>query len=146
MWDDAKAAIAASSKESSIYIGCDSIRYKKAGVWYARYTTVVVIHIDSCRGGKIFHRSVSEKDYGNLKTRLLMEVQMAVEAAEAILDVVGDRPLQIHLDINPDPNHKSNVAVKEALGWVRAMGFDAQVKPAAFAATYCADHMVRRAH
>ena len=73
-----------------------------------------------------------------------MEVQLAVAAATEVIDVLGDRHMEVHLDINPDPKHKSNVAVKEALGWVKgSLNLDAKIKPASFAATHAADHAVR---
>ena len=144
MIEEAKQAILDSSKESSVYIGCDSIRFKKNKMWYAKYSTVIIVHMDSKRGCKLFHESVDMPDFGNLKQRLLNEVQMAVMAATEIVDVLGDRHMEIHLDINPNPKHKSSVAVKEALGWVKgSLGLDAKVKPASFAATHAADHAVR---
>lgn len=144
MIEKAKQAILNSSPSSSVYIGCDSIRFRKNKMWYAKYSTVIIIHKDSKKGGQLFHTSVDMPDFGNLKQRLLMEVQLAVTAAMEIIDVVGDRHFEVHLDINPNPNHKSNVAVKEALGWVRgSLGLDAKIKPSAFAATHAADHAVR---
>lgn len=142
--DDAKTAIAASSKESAVFIGCDSIRFKKHGRWFARYSTVIVLHIDSCRGCRVFHDSEVVPDYGNLKMRLMTEVGYAVGAATEILDVIDGRPFSIHLDINTDPKHKSSVAVKEAIGYVRGtMGFDPILKPHSLMASHCADHVVR---
>ena len=144
MIEEAKQAILDSSKESSVYIGCDSIRFRKNKMWYAKYSTVIIVHMDSKRGCKLFHSSVDMPDYGNLKQRLLTEVQMAVMAATEIIEVLGDRHMEIHLDINPNPKHKSSVAIKEALGWVKgSLGLDAKVKPASFAATHAADHAVR---
>lgn len=149
---DAIEYIKQSSPQSSVYIGCDSIRYKKGKKrakgrqWYAKYSTVIIIHIDSKHGGKVFHHTVSEPDYGNLKTRLLTEVQMAVEAALAVVDVIGDRHMEVHLDLNGSPSHKSNVALKEAVGWVQGMGFEPVIKPEAFAACHAADHCVRNTH
>jgi hypothetical protein len=144
MIEEAKQAILDSSQSSSVYIGCDSIRFRKNKQWYAKYSTVIIIHMDSKKGGRLFHTSVDMPDYGNLKQRLLMEVQLSVSTATEIIDVIGDRHFEIHLDINPNPNHKSNVAVKEALGWVRgSLGMDAKIKPSAFAATHAADHAVR---
>ena len=144
MIEEAKKAIIASSQQSSVYIGCDSIRFRKNKQWYAKYSTVVIVHMDTKKGGKIFHESVDMPDYGNLKQRLLMEVQLAVTTATEIVDVIGDRHFEIHLDINPNPNHKSSVAVKEALGWVKgSLGMDAKIKPHSFAATHAADHVVR---
>ena len=147
MYEEAKQAILSSSPQSSVYIGCDSIRFRKNKQWYAKYSTVIIIHMDSKKGGRLFHESVDMPDYGNLKQRLLMEVQLAVSTATEIIDVIGDRHFEIHLDINPNPTHKSNVAVKEALGWVRgSLGVDAKIKPSAFAATHAADHAVRHLH
>ena len=144
MIEQAKKAILDSSRESSVYIGCDSIRFKKNKMWYAKYSTVVIVHMDSKRGCKLFHESVDMPDFGNLKQRLLNEVQMAVNTATEILDVLGDRHMELHLDINPNPKHKSSIAIKEALGWVKgSLGLDAKVKPASFAATHAADHAVR---
>lgn len=163
MIDKARAAIQASSKESSVYIGCDSIRFsKKTPImkngenvldkrgrktyrtqWYARYSTVVIVHMDSNRGCKLFHDTVDMEDYGNLRSRLMTEVQHAVEVGSALIDDLGGRHMEIHLDINPDPLHKSNIAVKEALGYVRGMNMEARIKPESFAATHCADHLAR---
>jgi len=103
--------------------------------------------MDSKRGCKLFHNSVDMPDYGNLRQRLLNEVMYAIEAATEIIDHLGDRHLEIHLDVNPDPKHKSSVAVKEALGYVKGtLGLDAKIKPASFAATHAADHAVRHLH
>src|ERR1041384_8485826 len=133
MWEDAKEAIRQSSPESSVYIGCDSVRFKKEGRWFARYATAIIVHKDSCHGCKIFYHAETIPDFGRttegLKNRLLTEVNYAVMAATDILPVLGDRHLEVHLDVNPDPKHKSNIAAKEALGWVLGMGLDAKIKP-----------------
>jgi predicted RNase H-related nuclease YkuK (DUF458 family) len=144
MIEDAKQAIRESSRQSSVYIGCDSIRYKKNKQWYAKYSTVIIVHMDSKHGCRLFHESFDLPDFGNLKQRLLNEVNYAVAAASEIIDVLGDRYMEIHLDINPNPKYKSSVAVKEALGWVKgSLGLDAVIKPHSFAATHAADHVVR---
>ena len=144
MIEAAKIAIRESSPQSSVYVGTDSIRFRKNKQWYAKYSTVVIVHMDSKKGCRLFHESIDMPDYGNMKQRLLTEVQMAVTTATEIIDIIGDRHLEIHLDINPNPKHKSSVAVKEALGWVKgSLGLDAKIKPSAFAATHAADHAVR---
>lgn len=143
--DEAREAIRASSPESSVYIGCDSIRFKKHGLWHAKYSTVVIVHMDSKRGCRLFHESVVLQDYGVIKQRMLNEVMFAVNAATELIDDIGDRHFEIHIDVNPDPKHKSNVAVKEALGYVRGnLGIEAKIKPHAFAAMHAADHLVRQ--
>ena len=141
MWLKAREAIAASSAQSAIYIGCDSLRIPAKNK--AVFSTVVVLHMDSKHGCKIFHNQVTIPDYGQMRPRLLMEVQYALEAFYAIEDIVGNRRLEIHLDVNPDPRHASNVVTSEALGWVRGLGIEARIKPDSFAATTAADHFVR---
>jgi hypothetical protein len=148
--DEAKETIRESSQESSVYVGCDSKRFKKNGLWYARYMTVIIVHRDSSKGCKLFYDSQILQDWGSdksPKTRLLNEVMFAVNAALEILDEVGDRHMEVHLDINPNPRYKSNVAVREAIGYVRGNlnGVEPKIKPDAFAAMHAADHLVRHA-
>lgn len=145
MIEEAREAIRKSSKESSVYIGGDSIRFKKDGVWYARYSVVVIIHYDTKHGCKLFHTTSVERDWGVMKMRLLNEAHLTVNVALELVDAIGDRNLEIHLDLNKNPKHKSNVAVAEALGYVRGTvpSATARIKPDAFAASHAADHCVR---
>jgi predicted RNase H-related nuclease YkuK (DUF458 family) len=144
-FDSARQAILNSSESSSVYIGADSIRFRgKDERWMARYSVVIVLHKDSKHGANIFYNNFEVPDYGNLHQRLIAEAAAAIEAATEILDVLGPRKLEVHLDINPNPKHKSNVAVKEALGYVRgSLGIEAIIKPNSFAATHAADHVAR---
>lgn len=141
MWLKAKEAIMNSSKESSIYIGCDSLCTPKKNI--AEYSTVIILHIDSKHGCKVFHNKISMPDYGVLPTRLMTEVGLAIDAFYAIEEAVNGRKLEIHLDVNSDPKYASNVVTKEAIGWVRGLGLEARIKPYSFAASTAADHCVR---
>ena len=144
MIEEARKAIQESSPTSSVYIGCDSIRYRSAKGFTARYSTVIVLHKDSKHGCKLFHTTVTIDDYGSLKQRLLNEVMYAIQAATEIIDIVGDRHMEIHLDINTNTKHKSSVAVKEALGYVRgSLNMEPKMKPHSFAATHAADYLTK---
>jgi predicted RNase H-related nuclease YkuK (DUF458 family) len=145
MFDEARSAISNSSLDSTVYIGADSIRLKnKKGEWVARYSVVIILHKASKHGCKIFQQKYEERDFGNLRQRLISEAGYAIQAALEVIDAIGERKFEIHLDINPNPVYKSNSAVKEALGYVRGMtGVEAKIKPFAFAATNAADHIVR---
>lgn len=146
---EVRDAIIGSSKESSVYIGCDSQIFYKRGKngkkeRWAAYARVVILHKDSCRGSAAFGDVISLRDYGDLRSRLMTEAQYAIDLASDIIDVIGDRHLEIHLDINTDPKHKSNVVMKQVTGYVRGVfGFDPKLKPDGFAASHCADHLVR---
>lgn len=147
--EEAKEAISNSSLESSVYIGCDSKRFKRKGIWHARYMTVIIVHKDSSKGCQLFYDEQVLQDWApdkSPKQRLLNEVMFCVNTATEILDVIGDRHFEVHLDLNPSQKYKSNVAVKEALGYVRGnLGVEAKIKPDAFAAMHAADHLVRHA-
>lgn len=146
MFEDAKKAIEESSLESSVYVGCDSVRIQKNKVWYIRFCTVVVLHLDSSKGCKIFYNIRREREYAyNIRQRLLQEVMEATNTAYDLLEHIGPRKLEVHFDLNSSPKHKSNVAVKEALSYARSMlpNVPARIKPLAFAAAHCADHLVK---
>ncbi len=110
--------IKASSDTTAIYVGADSKQFKKNNVKFVAYVTVVVLHKDGNKGATIHKQYSFEKDFGSLRQRLMKEVELAIEVGYKIADSVGGRPFQIHLDLNPDPKHKSSICVKEATGWV----------------------------
>jgi len=164
--EDAPQAITESSPESSVYIGCDSIRFRKYNKqtkkynWFVRYSSVVVLHKDSKHGGTIFSNSVVEPEYSNpdnptagLANRLLSEVGHMLQTFEVIKHSLGNRYFELHLDINSDELHASNKVAKQALGWVKGypvneetgtvVGNKAKLKPSAWAASFAADRIAR---
>jgi len=144
MFEKAIEAIIDSSLDSSVYVGCDSVRFKKKGKWFARYATVVVLHHATRNGGSIFSNVEVQPDYGNIKVRMMNEVMYASAAALEVVDWLEGRTMEIHLDINPNPKHKSNVALKEALSYVMGMNqIQAKVKPDSWAASHVSDHCAR---
>lgn len=139
--EEAREVIRNSSPSSSIYIGCDSVRKKKKGI--VKYSIVVIVHMDSKHGCKLLHETITQPDYGTMKQRLLNETYYAAGLALELLEDIGDRHLEIHLDINSKASEKSNVAVKEALGYCRGLGIETKIKPDAFAASHGADKITR---
>jgi predicted RNase H-related nuclease YkuK (DUF458 family) len=141
-----KSFIESQSPETKIYLGADSERYKNKGKWYADYTIAVVVHIDGCHGCKIFGEVQTELDYDakNSKPsmRLMNEVYKVAELYQKIVDVVEDRHVEIHLDINPDEKHNSSIVIQQAVGYIKGMcNVMPMVKPKAFAASYAADRL-----
>ena len=80
----------------------------------------------------------------SLKERMLVEVAMSIEIAYSLCDLLDahDVDLEVHADINTNPQFESNVALKEAMGYILGMGFAFKAKPNAFASSVCADKMV----
>jgi predicted RNase H-related nuclease YkuK (DUF458 family) len=79
-----------------------------------------------------------------LNHRMILEVSKSIEVAYEIaplLDLYGIK-LEIHADINPDPEAGlSNSALSEAVGYILGMGYDFKVKPDAWAASKAADNL-----
>lgn len=132
------------SQTTSFYLGADSERYKRNGIWMADFTSVVVCHLDSCHGGKVFGEIETARDFDQRMAkpsmRLLGEVHRVAELFEKLKDVLADRNVEVHLDLNSKKIHASNAVVAEALGYIKGMcGIDAQLKPNAWAGSYVAD-------
>jgi len=144
--DEVKEYIRRSSRDSKIYIGGDSERFKLKDDWYADYATVVVVHIDGKHGAKIFGEVTRERDYdyrpGRPSLRLMREVTKVAELYFKLSDVITDRQVEIHLDINPDERYGSSCVVTQAIGYiVGTCNMRPMIKPHAFAASCCADRL-----
>ena len=136
--------IESQSLDTKIYIGCDSERFKQDNVWYADYILAVVVHINGNNGCKLFGEVVREKDYDKKmnkpRYRLMNEVYKVSELYMKLHDILGDRHVEVHLDINPDEQHGSNCVMQEAIGYIRGTcNVIPLIKPNAFAASYAAD-------
>ena len=144
--DEVRDFINKQSVSSKIYIGGDSERLVVDGIWYADYTNVVVVHIDGNKGCRVFGEVTRERDYDQSKDkprmRLMNEVMKTAQLYLDLADVLEDREVQIHLDINPDQKHGSSCVISEATGYIRGMcNIVPMVKPDAWAASYCADRL-----
>ena len=130
--------------ETRVYFGCDSERFKADGKWYVDYIKVIVVHIDGCRGCKIFAEVDTEQDYDSDSskpfTRMMTEATKISELHAKFKDVFDDYEIFIHLDINPKKTAGSNVAMEAARGYVRALTMvEPEFKPNAWAGSYAAD-------
>jgi predicted RNase H-related nuclease YkuK (DUF458 family) len=70
------------------------------------------------------------------------EVYKVSELYLKLADVLVDRDVEVHLDINPNEMHGSNCVIQEAIGYIRGTcNVIPLVKPEAFAASYAADRL-----
>lgn len=138
-------------KNTKVYIGTDSVRFKKDGRWFAKYATVCVVHKNGNNGCQVFkHRSI-EPDYDLKKNRpsmrLMNEVMKSCELYNQIAPFIDEFDVAIHVDINLDENHGSNCAAKQAAGYVLGVtGLEPVFKPNSFAASFGADHFAHYTH
>lgn len=142
--NEVKNFIESQSPETKVYIGGDSERFLIGKDWYADYTLVIVIHINGNNGCKIFGEVQRERDWDQKRDRprmrLMNEVYKIAELYNKLHDVLEDREVQVHLDINPDEMYGSSCVINEAVGYIKGMcNVIPMVKPKAFAASYAAD-------
>lgn len=135
---------------SKIYIGTDSTTRKKNNAWVADFYTVVVIHKNGRNGCKIFGETTTEMDYNYNKKkptyRLMQEVYKASEIYLELAEVIGEREVEIHLDLNPNKKYASSLVIEQAIGYIKGTcNVVPMVKPEAFAASYAADRLGRAA-
>lgn len=138
--------INAQSAETKIYIGGDSERLIIDNVWHADYTLVVVVHINGKNGCRIFGGIERERDYDQKQNRpamrLMNEVIKIAELYLKLGEVLHDRNVEVHLDINPNEMHGSSCVLNQAIGYIKGMcNVVPMVKPNAFAASYAADRL-----
>lgn len=108
------------------------------------YATVIVF-LREHKGGFMYIRQEKSKAKMSIKERMLNEVQRSIETAYSLCDLLDlyDVDLEVHADINTNPNFKSNAALHEAMGYILSMGFVFKAKPEAFASSYCANKIVQ---
>ena len=145
-FDDLEAYLQTMSDTTKIYIGGDSEKLQSGGVWYADYTTVVVVHKDGNKGCRVFGQLERERVYDQRKDRptmrLMTEVQKVSEMYLRIAPMLERFETQIHLDLNAKKIHASNHVVQQAIGYIRGVcGVDPQIKPDAWSASYAADRL-----
>ena len=144
--EEVKEFIERQTPETKIYLGCDSERLRVDGVWYADYILAIVVHIDGKHGCKLFGEVIREKDFDKKvsrpRYRLMNEAYNLSELYLKLFDVLEDRTVEVHLDINPDEMFGSSCVIQEAIGYIRGTcNVIPMVKPKAFAASYAADRL-----
>ena len=122
-----------------VCIGTDSqVRYGET-----EFATVIVF-LREKRGGFMFISNEKTKQPFSIKERMLVEVAHSIEVAYDLCDLFNqyDVDMEVHADINTNPQFKSNEALREAMGYILGMGNAFKAKPDAFASSCCADKMV----
>ena len=142
--NEVKEFIAKQSPQTKIYIGCDSERIQIGNEWWADYILAIVVHIDGKHGCKLFGEVIRERDYDQKQNRpryrLMTEAYKVSNLYLRLVDVIIDREVEVHLDINPNEIHGSSCVINEAIGYIRGTcNVIPMIKPNAFAASYAAD-------
>jgi predicted RNase H-related nuclease YkuK (DUF458 family) len=104
----------------------------------------VIVFVREKRGGFMLISSEKTRYNFTLKERMLHEVARSIDIAYRLCETLDkyEVELEVHADINTNPQFKSNTALSEAMGYILSMGFVFKAKPEAFASSYCANRMV----
>jgi predicted RNase H-related nuclease YkuK (DUF458 family) len=104
----------------------------------------VIVFLREGHGGFMYMLNERTRTPYSIKERMLVEVSKSIEIAYELCDLltIYDVDMEVHADINTNPQFKSNLALHEAMGYILGMGFAFKAKPEAFASTNCANRIV----
>jgi uncharacterized protein len=110
---------------------------------HTEFATVIVF-LRQGKGGFMFIQNTKQQQTYSIKARMLLEVSKSIEIAYKLCNLFTEYnvDMEVHADINTNPHFESNVALKDAMGYILGMGFAFKAKPDAFASSSCADKMV----
>jgi uncharacterized protein len=130
----------AMGNELKVCIGTDS-QVKGRETEFA----TVIVFIRKGKGGFMYIRNETTTQKMSIKERMLVEVAKSIEVAYPLCNIFSrySVDMEVHVDINTNPNFKSNDALKEAMGYILGMGFVFKAKPDAFASSSCANKVVQ---
>jgi uncharacterized protein len=143
---DIKAAVenviineTANGKKLKVCIGTDS-QQKGDETEFA----TVIVFLREGSGGFMYISNSSTTQAYKIKERMLLEVAKSIEIAYELCELFTTYhvDMEVHADINTNPNFASNVALRDAMGYIMGMGFAFKAKPNAFASSSCANKMV----
>lgn len=122
--------------ELKVCVGSDSHVYGNE----VHYATAIVV-IRKGKGAFAFIRKERIVQKIGIKERMLNEVAKSVATAYAISEILDQYniEMEVHADINTYAHFKSNIALKDAMGYILGMGYTFKAKPYAFASSSCAD-------
>ncbi len=128
-----------SGHKLKVCIGSDSQVYGK----HTEFATVIAF-IRQSAGGFMFIWQENSTQKMSIKERMLSEVAKSIDIAYRLCPLLDKYKveLEVHADINTNPQFKSNSALSEAMGYILSMGFVFKAKPEAFASSYCANKVV----
>lgn len=144
-------------EDMRVIVGCDSKQRNKITI----YSLVIVLY-DEFRhdGAHVIYLRFTTKKEKDLFTRLMNEAVYSLnlglwldEKLEGITKPdfklndydksIAIRKVELHVDVNPKPSHKSNIAYNAIMGMLCGSGFFVKSKPIAPAASCAADYLAK---
>lgn len=104
----------------------------------------VIVFLREGQGGFMFIHNERTQQPFTIRERMLTEVAKSIDIAYQLCHLFTQYnvDMEVHADINTNPQFKSNDALREAMGYILGMGFAFKAKPEAFASSSCANRVV----
>lgn len=104
----------------------------------------VIVFLREGQGGFMFIHNDRTTQRFTIRERMLTEVSRSIDIAYQLCHLFTQYnvDMEVHADINTNPQFKSNDALHEAMGYILGMGFAFKAKPEAFASSSCANKVV----
>jgi len=124
--------------ETKLVVGTDSEQHKKHTI----YVTVIGF-IRPRKGVHIVYKRGKVKKIKDLFSRLWNEIEYTRITADDIEKNINKdsstKKVTVHIDINNSLSGKSNIVHDSAVGYLKSLGYDVEIKPNSWAASKAAD-------
>lgn len=126
----------------SIIIGTDSQNFSDT-----KMVTVIAV-ISEGHGGIFFYEITRQPIIKDVRTKLHIETQESLNVASTLISILEDEKFEemfmqthfaIHVDAGASDKGKTKELIPELVGWIKACGYECEVKPDSFVASSIAD-------
>ena len=115
-------------------------------------TKIVSVIVMTCKGhGGIFFYDVTiQNKINDVRTKLFIETELSLKLATSLINILESEKYSdlylntnfaIHVDADASDNGKTKALIPELIGWIKASGFECEVKPDSYAASSVADKL-----
>lgn len=128
-----------------IIIGTDSQNFSDT-----KMVTVIAVICEG-HGGIFFYQISRKRLIRDVRQKLHVETMDSLMVAEQLVTELAEReryqelflscPVSIHVDAGNSEKGKTRQLIPELVGWIRACGYEASVKPESFVASTIADRI-----
>ena len=121
-----------------IYVGSDSMLFPEK----CNFATVIAFHDRNLNIARYYFKRFKESSevYRELQVKILKEVEIAIQAAQFVLQICPDADIELHIDIGLLKRNKTSKYFSIIKGWVTGAGFDLRVKPNSWASSLADGH------
>jgi len=126
-----------------LVIGSDSHERRFNGKKMANYITAIVVHRVG-RGGRYFWTNGEKSRVSSIRQKIYQETMLSIDVAGKIVPILQKKlngknnwQLEIHIDVGRTGDTRD--MIKEVVGMIVGNGYEAKIKPEAYAASCVAD-------